>query len=396
MDVGVPRVLLLIKGLGGGGAEQLLAGLVRHRDRQRFDYEVAYLLPAKDALVEDFRDEGVPVRCLGGAGGRGWLRRLRRLLRGRRFRLLHVHSPLPAIGARLVLGPRVGAPPLLVYTEHGIWDHYDPRTRWANMLTYWRNDHVFAVSDFVASFIRYPGPLRFLPMPPVETRYYGLEHNAVARWGSPDGIREELNVPAEAPMVVTVANFRPQKRHDFLVRAAAEVRRAVPDVRFVLVGTGPLEPRVRALVRRLGLEGTVHFAGFRPDAPRVVAAGDVFALPSAYEGLSIALVEAMALGLPVATTRVGGVSEVVHDGEDALVAAPDDAHGFARNVVTLLRDPDLAGRLSRAAKRRAEFFRVDRAARRHEEVYGELLDRVGGSPPAGGVHRSGPEGSGQP
>ena len=97
------RVLLLIKGLGRGGAEQLLASAAAHTDRGRFDYEVAYLLPWKDALVKELRDEGIAVSCLEGAGDPGWTARLRRLVRRRRIDLIHAHSPVAAIGARVGL-----------------------------------------------------------------------------------------------------------------------------------------------------------------------------------------------------------------------------------------------------------------------------------------------------
>src|SRR5207244_11709205 len=118
-------------------------------------------------------------------------------------------------------------------------------------------------------------------------------------------------------VVGTVANFRPQKRLDVLVRAAALVRSELADVRFVLVGQGPLEPEIRELARALGVDDTVVFAGFRDDAPRVMKAFDVFVLASSYEGLSIAMLEAMTLERPMVLTDVGGIREVIVDGVHA-------------------------------------------------------------------------------
>ena len=128
-----PRILLLIKGLGRGGAEQILASAAPHLDRTRFDYEVAYLLPWKDALVKDLADADVPARCLDGSSGVAWVSRLRRLVSEGRFDLVHAHSPVAASAARVVLA--VGGPPI-VYTEHNEWERYHPLTYWSNMLTF--------------------------------------------------------------------------------------------------------------------------------------------------------------------------------------------------------------------------------------------------------------------
>src|SRR5438034_10921725 len=136
------RVLHLIKGLGRGGAEQLLVSAVRNGDRSRFVYEVAFLLPAKNAFVPELRAIGISVHCLTGAANLWWPYRLREIVHGRRVDLVHIHSPYPAAFARLAVGHRVP----VVYTEHNIWSRYRTATYWANVLTYGWNRHVFAVS----------------------------------------------------------------------------------------------------------------------------------------------------------------------------------------------------------------------------------------------------------
>jgi glycosyltransferase involved in cell wall biosynthesis len=188
-----------------------------------------------------------------------------------------------------------------------------------------------------------------------------------------DGVREEFGIPADAPLVGTVANFRASKGHAILLEAAVQVRRVVPEVRFLLVGHGPLEMDIRRRTRDLGLEGTVIFAGSREDAPRLAGAFDVFALSSVYEGLAIALIEAMALGKPAVVTGVGGLTEVVEHGKQALVVDPGDPKPLADAIVTLLQDGDLRRRLGEAARQRAARFDIRKAVRRLEEVYTELL-----------------------
>ncbi|HEX6207416.1 MAG TPA: glycosyltransferase [Actinomycetota bacterium] len=363
------RILILIKGLGRGGAEQLLVSAAPYFDRDRFEYEVAYLLPWKDAFVKELERLGLRVSCLeGGSGSVGWMWRLRRFIRERRVDLVHSHSPVAAVGARLVGGPGLGR----VYTEHNVWERYHPVTYWLNALSFPRNDQVFAVSDRVRLSIGYPRSLRFLPMPKLETLYHGLDPAAVARWAGGDGVREELGIPDDAPIVGTVANFKHHKGYEDLLRAASLVRRAIPDVRFVLVGRGPLEEEVRRQALDLGLSGTVVFAGYREDAPRLAQAFDVFALASVHEGLSIALIEAMAMGTPAVVTNVGGIPEVVEQGKQGILVPPRDPGAMAHGITTVLRDAPLRERLGAEARLRAATFDIRKAVTRMEQVYEEL------------------------
>ena len=256
------RVLVLIKGLGRGGAEQLLLSAAPHWDRTRFDYEVAYLLEEKDALVAPLQEEGVGVRRVAGSGFASWMAGMRRLIAETRPDLVHVHLPYAAMVARAASPTRRG--PRIVYTEHGPWDHYQRPTYWGNAATYWRNDHVFAVSEGVRRSIRYPAGLRMLRMPRVETLHHGLDTRRLVT--SSNGVREELGIRQDAPLVGMVANFRAQKRHDLVLQAAANVKQRIPEARFLLVGTGPLEADMKRLAAQLDLGESVIFAGFREDA----------------------------------------------------------------------------------------------------------------------------------
>jgi glycosyltransferase involved in cell wall biosynthesis len=361
-------VLVLIKGLGRGGAEQLLVSGAPYLDRERFRYRFAYLLPEKDSLVPELRRAGLPVDCLDGAGGPGWVGRLRELLRRERVGLVHAHSPVAAAAARVVAGRHTR----VVYTEHNVWSRYHRATRAANLTTFPRNDHVFAVSDMVRDSIRYPGPMRLLPMPPLETLRHGLDPATAAAWEG-DGVRAELGIPEDAPLIGCIANFKRAKDHATLLRATAGVRQAVPGVRLLLVGQGPLEAETRRLAAELDLTGAVVFAGFRTDARRLAAAFDVFTLSSTYEGLPIALVEAMALGRPAVATSVGGTPEVVSDGVDGLLVPPGDPDALAKGLARLLQDPELRARIGAAARSRAADFDIRTVVARMEQVYAGLL-----------------------
>lgn len=363
------KVLHVIKGLGRGGAEQLLVSAAPYGDASRFEYEVAYVLPHKDALVSALRDAGITVHCLGEGGGKTWPLRLRRLVKERGIDIVHTHSPQTAALARLALGRRSR----FIHTEHNVWECYRPTTYWANMLTLARNQMVFAVSDDVGRSIRYPAWLRWLPMPQVRTLYHGLDPKQTAAWKGFEGVREEFGIAPDAPLIGTVGNFRPEKGQKYLIEAMSEVAARVPGVRLMMVGIGGLEQQMRAQVRQAGLDDVVVFAGFREDAVRLMSAFDVFALSSLQEGLPIAFLEAMTLGRPVVVTDAGGMPEVVRDGVEGLVVPKGDGAALAAGLVRMLGDADARRRMGEASRERAAEFDIRETVKRMEAVYADLM-----------------------
>jgi glycosyltransferase involved in cell wall biosynthesis len=191
-------------------------------------------------------------------------------------------------------------------------------------------------------------------------------------------VRAELRLEPDALVVGTVANLRAQKAYPDLLKAALEVVERLPEVRFLAVGQGPLEGEIHALHARLGLGDRLLLLGHRPDAVRVMAACDVFVLASLYEGLGVAVMEALALGLPVVATAVGGVPEVVEHGREGLLVPPGRPRELAAALVMLLTDAGRRQRMADAAARRGAELSIDAAVRRTEAVYHELTAGVPG------------------
>jgi glycosyltransferase involved in cell wall biosynthesis len=194
-------------------------------------------------------------------------------------------------------------------------------------------------------------------------------------------VRREFGVPDDAPLVAKVANFYPGwKGHDVFLSAAALIRAALPEARFLLVGKSTDSEAMRAAVHAAGLDACVIMAGYRPDVPDVLAAIDVLAnCPRAREGLSVAILEALAAGRPVVATRVGGIPEIVRDGETGLLVPPEDPRALADAVVKLVTDRDLAARLGEGAGRLVrEQFTFEKMVEGNERVYlGILAGRRG-------------------
>ena len=370
------RVLILVKGLGLGGAERLLSESVPYLDRESIDYEIAYLTPWKDDLVPAFEQASIPVHCLdiGNELDPRAAIRLQRLLRDRRVDLVHSHSPYPSVLARL-LAPLTGSP-AIVHTEHSLPDSRRAVTQLANRLTYRLTDCVIAVSANVKAGIESGGWLK--------PHFIEVVHGGVDdRLLSPVDeelvrvTRNELGVDPESFVVGNVAHLRSQKGHTVFLEAAKLIIEEEPDTTFVLVGREK-EPgfldELKAQAAALGIGDRVIFAGFRPNPFPILASLDLFMMTSLYEGFPIALVEAMAVGLAIVATDVGGVGEAIQSGVEGLLVPPRDPHALADAALRLLRDPAERMLLSGHARTRvAAEFTLESMVRRVESLYRDTL-----------------------
>ena len=174
-------------------------------------------------------------------------------------------------------------------------------------------------------------------------------------------LREELWLPHGAPIVGNVAALVPHKGQRHLVEAALLVLPQVPDVRFVIAGEGELRPALERQIHEHRLEKHVLLTGFRPDVLSLHKAFDVFVMSSVTEGLGTSIIDAMACGKPVVATSVGGIPELVVNGETGFLVAPRDHEGMARALTALLKDESLRQRMGEAGRTRA---RVDFSAER--------------------------------
>jgi glycosyltransferase involved in cell wall biosynthesis len=206
---------------------------------------------------------------------------------------------------------------------------------------------------------------------------HGIDTQAYRReTADPLRVREELRIPPGARVVGTIMTLGEQKAPFDLLTLAANVVGRLPDVRFLIVGDGPLRDSFQLALERERLTEKVHLAGMRSDVPRMLRAMDVFVLTSRWEGLPRVLVEAMASGVPVVTTRVGAISDLVIHGETGLLAAPGNVSELTEHVLNLLNQPALGRRLAAAAsqEKRLQPFDSVAAIEQYESLYRELLN----------------------
>lgn len=198
----------------------------------------------------------------------------------------------------------------------------------------------------------------------------------LTRFGNVDRgeARAHLGLPPESLVVGTVGRLDPVKDQAALIRAFAAMRHARPDCRVLIAGDGPCHGDLRALVTGLGVEDRIHLLGERRDIPEVLAAMDVFVLPSIAEGISNTVLEAMATGLPVVATAVGGNPELVEDGVTGRLVPRRNPSALVAGIEAYLDDPHLRAVHGKASRQRAvEHFGLDRMANAYSNLYAGLL-----------------------
>jgi glycosyltransferase involved in cell wall biosynthesis len=208
-----------------------------------------------------------------------------------------------------------------------------------------------------------------VPADRIVTVHDGVNLEAIDREPAADA-HAAFWLPHGAPLVGNVAALAAHKGQRYLVTAAAQVVREMPDARFLILGEGELRGPLERQVRELGLERHVLLPGFRADAIALTKSVDIFVMSSVTEGLGSAMLDAMACRIPVVATRAGGIPEAIVDGEHGLLVRPQDPSALAQAILRLLRDPQLRQRLAEAGRQRvvAEFS-VEQMVRRTLAAY---------------------------
>lgn len=369
----VATICQLVHGLRIGGAEILAAGMARRfREAYRFFF---VCLDELGSLGQQLREEGFPVWLLRRQPGIDWRCswRLARLLRQERVDLLHAHQYTPffyGMTARVLCR----RPPVL-FTEHGRWYPDCPRRKriFANRLLLEQRDRIVGVGQSVRqALIDNEG----FPSRRVQVIYNGVEIAPFIHARRERAVvRSELDVRREDVVIMQVARLDPLKDHATAVRALGRLVRQGVKAVLMLVGEGPEEPKIRELVRQQELEDHVRFLGLRTNIPRLLSAADMFWLTSVSEGIPLTLIEAMAVGLPIVATRVGGVEEVIEDGKTGLLAPRGDDAALAERVFHLLSSPLLRQQMGELGRERARaLFSDQQMHERYYHLYREMLD----------------------
>ncbi len=301
------KILHIIKSLGRGGAEMLLPETLALHDQEHFEFHYIYFLPWKDQMVSAIESQGGKVSCFKATNNLKILAKRNEVIayvKRHRIDLIHCHLPWAGFLGRLVFR-KTRVP--TIYTEHNKQERYHKVTKVLNKATFNWQSKAIAVSADVAGSIQQ----HIAPKVPVQTLLNGVNTDKFMRNTADNAVRYELGVPAEAVLVGAVAVFRFQKRLVEWLEVMAEVCQANPYFYGVVVGDGPLKEEIMAAHQRLGLKDRVFFVGLQEEVRPYFNAMDVFMMTSEFEGLPIALLEAMSMQCAIFTTNAGGIKEVV-------------------------------------------------------------------------------------
>jgi glycosyltransferase involved in cell wall biosynthesis len=353
-------------GLDVGGQEKLLVEFARHAERDRFALTVVSL-GHRGELGDELERHGARVIALGEPSGLKprLLYRLTRLFRLLRPGVVHTHDQR----ALFYAGPaaQVARVPVLINTRHGKNSHLTRRQVAIGVqLARLVNRYVCVSEDVQAQCV-----IEGIPASRLVTIKNGVDLERFAFSG-----------PRPGGPIVAVARLSPEKDIANLVRAAALVARQLPDLRVEVAGGGPCLHDLKQLAADLGIGSRITFLGEVGDVRALLSRARLFALPSRSEGIPLTALEAMACGLPVVATRVGGLPEVVDDGVTGLLVPPADPPALAGAIAEICNDPARRERMGRAGARRAlELFDIRRMVAEYEALYvPETTSVIPGSP----------------
>jgi glycosyltransferase involved in cell wall biosynthesis len=370
------RVLTVITRLELGGAQRVALHTASNLDRESFlaglawgpgdvlDDEARALDDVVKFEIGDLVRPVAPIKDFRALAG------LRDAIRRFDPHVVHTHSSKAGVLGRLAA--RLEHVPAVVHTVHGFG--FTPLQSPVKRAVFFRAEK--AATRWTDHFVAVSGvnrdrgiELGLWTADEVSVIRAGVDLDRFRAPGNGGDTRRRLGVPEGVPMVSQIGNFKPQKAPLDFVHAAVRIARDRPDVRFVMVGDGPLRGEAEVLAAELGLAGRVVFCGWWDDVPGLLAATSVSVLSSRHEGLPCSVVESLAAGVPVVATAVDGTPEVIRPGVNGELVAPGDPAGLATAVLAILGDDERRRSMAAAAADGLDDFGRDRMVRKLEELY---------------------------
>lgn len=362
------KILHIIKSLGRGGAEMLLPETLKQHHRDQFEFHYIYFLPWKNQLVATIEQAGGTVSCFSAKNNIQLLLQFPKIIRyckENQIQLIHAHLPWAGFVSRLV--HQFTKIPVL-YTEHNLQERYHFITKTINKWSFNSQTLAIGVSEDVSQSIL----KNIRPTVPCTTVLNGVNTQSFVRVNGAERttIRKQFGIPEHAILVGTVAVFRFQKRLDKWLEIMKECTEKNPNVYGIIIGAGILEEEIRAKHASLNIDSRVFFAGLQTQVKPYYEAMDIFMMCSSFEGLPIALLEAMSMGCAIVSTNAGGIKEVLHHDVDGLMVDVADWPHLSSSILELAENAPKLDYLQAQARKRAEAsFSIDAMVTQLESLY---------------------------
>lgn len=367
------KILHIIKSLGRGGAEMLLPETLKIHNTVKFEFHYIYFLPWKDQMVSYLEEKGGKVTCFSASNNIKLLQQYSNVIKyckGHDINVIHCHLPWAGFLGRIVYN-KTKIPTL--YTEHNMQERYHLVTKIINQYTFNSQSLGLGVSEDVTNSIK----KNIAPKIPLETLLNGANTETFIRdedLGKETKIH--LGIPDNAIVIGNVAVFRFQKRIVEWLQTFKKIADTNSNIYGIIVGAGPLEGEIKTELKSLELEGRVKFTGLQTDVKPYFSAMDIFMMSSSFEGLPIALLEAMSMECAIVSTNAGGIKEVIRDKKDGLICDVEDWEDLSKLCQTLIDEPELLKKYKKSARARVtESFSLKKMVNSLEEIYSKLNNR---------------------
>ena len=363
------KIMHVIWSLDLGGAEQVVLNLVRKLDRARFE-PIVCCLNEKGRYADQVERQGIRVIALRKCPKFDpfLIPKLVSLIKTEGVDLIHTHLFTGNLWGRIAA--RIAGVPV-ISTEHGMDTWRGPFELTLDQWLAQVNRRVIFVSEGVKRFYSERNPSL---QGKGRVLHNGIEVEDFGLRSLKNAVLAELGIGQNRKVVGIVGRLVPEKAHEDFLRAIQLLLRNESNVTGLIVGEGERESFLREKVRELGIEKKVVFAGFRQDLDRLYSALDVFVICSVREGFPLTILEAMAAGVPIVATRVGGILESIRDREEGLLVSPGNPEGLADSIASLLNDSSQRERLIRNARSLVRSrFSAEKMVKDHEALYEEVL-----------------------
>ncbi|WP_026934167.1 glycosyltransferase [Christiangramia echinicola] len=363
------KILHIIKSLGRGGAEMLLPETLNIHNTSKFDFHFIYFLPWKNQMVGEIEKNGGKVTCLSSKNNiqlMGKAPDVIKYCKKNNIDIIHCHLPWAGFLGRLVHF-RTKIP--MVYTEHNMQERYHPATKILNKKTFNSQSLGIGVSEDVTNSIK----KNIDPKIPVITILNGVNTAKYKRNSEDIQVRMQHNIPDDAIVVGLVSVFRFQKRIKEWLQVFKNFSGSNNRAYGLIVGAGPLEDEIQQELERLGLKDKVVMPGLQENTRPYFNAMDVFMMSSSFEGLPIALLEAMSMECAVVSTDAGGIKEVIRNGVDGITVEVDHWQDLSKVLEEIADNRELLRKYQIAARNRViEEFSLKAMVGNLEEEYFKL------------------------
>ncbi len=371
------RILRIIPSLEMGGVERTLTSILPRLDKYQYKVYLCCLFK-RDKLADTIESLNIPIikfkmRARLDFDGKyiAGIMRLARLMKKMQIDIVHTHLYRANLAGRIAA--KLAGVPIIIANEHNIdsWKKFPQRL--SDRVLAGITNKIIVVSDAVKDF--YVNKIG-IHEHKIITIHNGVDISKFQTYVNTNKQREEFGIKPDEKVITTIGRLHQQKGHVCFLKAAQIIRKKKPNVKFLIVGDGPLRSQLKSMSEDLGISKNVVFAGLREDIPQILAMSDISVLASLREGLSITILESMASGKPVVVTDVGGNSEVVEHGKTGFIIPAQSPEDLALYSLNLINNQELAKKMGQEAKKRALNFSIDRMVKKTENLYNILFESV--------------------